>query len=446
MVRAGGEVVGFAVGLIIVTAALGALGGDTPAPSLLGGAGLALLGARAAWRSGVPPVFWSGALLTAALTLSSAARGQLSLAGPELAALLGAGGGFALGAAAGRRTDATYGALRLFAWWLFAVLAVSFVAHAADPDAVLGRAKPYHHGRLTGPFLSANTMATFCAVALCVGVGLTARVAGGAGGVLRALEALGRRGIAPGLVVLFALACLLLTGSRAGLAVGLLGAAWIGVWQVRARRGGGVRLWPVLLLAAPILVLAAASGGVLGDRLAGVGSGSDGRLDLWRASLAAWREAPLLGHGLGSFPRALAAQVTTETAPLLSVQNAAHNLALQWLVQTGLLGTIGGGAVLLHLGWSIRVGFARRRRARTILRIGTVALALALLHGLVDYAVEVPAFLWTLSLLAGLAAGAAGGSSGVRDRRAGPRARDGAGARAAAEAEAGAGAGAGAVA
>lgn len=425
------SVVPFALALLVVTGALAALGGDTPTPSYLGGAALAGLGAVAATRAGVPPVFWSAAALIGLLAVLSAARGQFFLAGPELAALIGAAGAFAVGAGAGGRTADAHRALQLVAWWFLLVLALSFVAHAADPDAVLGRPKPYHQGRLTGSFLSANTMATFSALALCVGVGGAARAARrSGGGVLRGIEAVGRQGLGAGLLVLFALACLLLTGSRAGLAAGLVSALALGVWESRAGRtaqhstaqgstaqGGAVRLWPLALLAAPILLLAFASSGVLGDRLGGVGTGGDGRLPLWRASAAAWLDAPLLGHGLGSFPRALAARVTPETAALLSVQNAAHNLPLQWLVQTGVLGTLAGLAVLCHLGATLRAGLARRRRARSVLRIGAACLGAALLHGLVDYAVEVPAVLWTLCLLLGLAGGAAHGATAVTDRR-----------------------------
>ena len=407
-----------------LSGALLTYGGDTPLPSLLGGAALAGLGAVAAWRGGVPPVFWSGAALVAALGGLSAARGGLALAAPELGALAGAGGAFVVAASTGATTPTARRAAQILTWWLLAVLALAFVAHAADPDAVLGRPKPYHQGRLTGPFLSANTMATLSALALCLGIGGAVRAGAGAGGVLRWLDALGRRGLGAVLLALFALACLLLTGSRAGLAAGLVGAGWIALWQGRAAgRSFGGRLPTLLLLAAPVLLLVAVSGGVLGDRVLGVGTDGNGRLVLWRACLAAFAEAPLLGHGLGSFPRALAAQVTPETAPVLAVQNAAHSLPLQWLVQTGLLGTLGGLAVLVHLGLALRRGL-RRRRGRAALRVGVVALGVVFLHGLADYALEVPALLWTLSLIVGLAAGTAGrtagGRSAVRDRRAAP--------------------------
>ena len=411
----------------VVTAALLARGGDTPVVSLLGGGALAGAGAIAARSAPVPPVFWSGAALATALGAVAAFRGGLGLAAGELGALAGAGGAFVIAAAAAARTADARTALRVLTWWFVLVLGAAFVAHAADPTTVLGRPKPYHAERLTGPFLSANTMATFCAIALCVGMGGAARAVSGTGGALRGLEALGRHGLGTGLLVLFALPCLLLTGSRAGVAAGLAGAGAIALWQARGRgrapgRAAGGRASALVLLAAIGIVLAAASADVLGDRVLGDGADPNGRLILWRASLAAWAEAPLFGHGLGAYPRALATQVTVDTAAALSVQNAAHALPLQWLVQTGLLGTISGFAVLAHVAWTIRSGLVRRRRARSVLRVGSVALLVALLHGLVDYALEVPAVLWTLSILVGLAVGAAGGGGPVRERRARPAA------------------------
>ena len=411
----------FALALVVLLGGLGAFGADAALPSLFGGAGLALLGALAALRVPPPSVFWAGGALILWLGGRAVWSGQVALAAPELGALVGAAGAFAAGHLAGGETDRARRALALLTWFLLAVCIGAFVLHAGDPDAVLGRVKPYHQGRLTGPFLSANTMATFAAIGLVVGLGGTLRAARGAGGALRLIEAAGRRGLGFLLLALFAAACLLLTGSRAGLAAGLFGAAVISVWQGRAgRRGAALPARTPLLagLAAAVLLVLASSSGVLTDRLAGVGTDGNGRLILWRAAFAAWRDAPLLGHGLGSFTRALAQQVTPETAPLLSLQGAAHSLPLQWLVQTGLVGTVGGGGVLVLIARRLRSGLRRRRRGRLPLRLATVALGVALLHGLADYALEVPAVLWLLALLTGLASGAADGRTEKADRRA----------------------------
>lgn len=408
-----------AFGLASGVAAVGtlALGADAALPSYAGGLAMSLAALVAGGRAPLPLAFWLGAGTTAWLLGRAALTGGLWLAGPELAAMAGIAGAFAVGVQAGAETQRARRAASLLTATLAGLAVLAFAAHVASPDAVLGRPKPYHQGRLTGTFLSANTAATVCGLGLALGLAGLARAVRGAGGVLRGLEAAGRRGLAPGVLTLFSATCLLLTGSRAGLLAGAFGALVV----LAPRRARGVRLPALLGAVAACALLLAASGGVLGDRLADVGAGASGRGALWSASLEAWREAPWLGHGLGSFPRALAPHVTAWTAPVLSVQGAAHDLPLQWLVQAGVVGTSMGAATLAALGRTLASGLARRRRGRWILRAGLGGLAVFGLHGLVDYALEVPAASWWLALLTGLAAGVAGGGTPAGERRAAPR-------------------------
>lgn len=419
----------FALAAAVAAGGILALGADGALASYAGGAALCACALLAGGRARMPSAFWLGLGTLGWLTVRTMGAETVGaetvganwwVAGPELAAMAGVAGAFAVGVQCGAEPErARRGALVLTI--LLAALAVlAFAGHVVSPDAVLGRPKPYHAGRLTGTFLSANTAATVCAAGLALGLAGLARAARGAGGVLRALEAVGRRGLAPGTLTVFAGACLLLTGSRGGILAGLCGAA-----VVLAPPGGlrGVRL-PALAGAGAVVVLAfAASGSVLGDRVADLGAGTSGRGALWSASLDAWREAPVFGHGLGTFARALAPHVTAETAPVLATQGAAHDFVLQWLVQTGLVGTAMGAATLTALGVALARGL-RRRRGRWIVRAGLGALVVFVLHGLVDYAFEVPAATWALAMLCGLGCGVAGGAGGagaVRDRRSAPR-------------------------
>ena len=408
-----------AFGLAVLVALSGtlALGADSALASYLGGAAMAACALIAGGRARMPSAFWVG-LGTLAVAGLRSAWGNWWLAGPELAAMVGIAGAFAVGVQCGADTARARRAMLVLTMALGALAVLAFAAHVADPDAVLGREKPYHAGRLTGTFLSANTAATVCALGLVIGLAGLSRAVRGTSGVLRAVEAAGQRGLAPGVLTLFAGACLLLTGSRGGILAGLVGAA-----VVLMPRGGLRKVrWPALAGAAGVLAVAAlASGSVLGDRLADVGAGGSGRADLWAASVAAWREAPWFGHGLGSFARALAGQVTAETAPVLGTQGAAHNAPLQWLVQTGVVGTALGTVTLLMLARTLTAGLARRRRGRWIVRAGLAGLIVFALHGLVDYAFEVPAATWWLALVCGLAAGVAGGGSARQERRAAPR-------------------------
>ena len=407
--------------LLVVLFAMGALGADAPLPSFLGGAALCGLGLAAALRRAPPLPFWFGTATITVLALVSASQGRLALAAPELAVLSGCAGAFACGALGGSETRAARRAASLVLWTLLGVLVLAFVAHAADPDSVMGRPKPYHQGRLTGPFLSANTMATLCVVGLALALPAVARAGrgaatGGPSGALRWLESVGRKGLGAGLVVLFGTACLLLTGSRAGIAAGLLVVGATMLWGRRGLSRSGL-----LIAGALLATVFAASGSVLGDRLAGVGADGNGRQILWAACLAAIAEAPWLGAGLGAFPRAIAPHAAPETAGVLAAQGAAHNVALHWLVQTGVLGTALGALTLASLARTLIGGLRRRRRGRWLLRGALLAFGAALLHGQVDYALEVPALAWLLSLVVGLGAGVATGETALADRRARPR-------------------------
>ena len=413
------QTIAFAVAVLVAVCGTLALGADGPLASYVGGAALAGCAVLAGGRTPMPPAFWIGLGTLAVLGV----RGALAnwwIAGPELAAMVGIAGAFAVGVQAGADTGRARRAMLLLTIALAGLSVAAFAGHVASPDAVFGRPKPYHAGRLTGTFLSANTAATLAAFGLVVGLAGLSRAVRGADGFIRAVEAAGRRGLASGLLSLFALACLLLTGSRGGLIAGALGAALVLVPRGGVRGVRGVRLPAVAGAAGLVLVLLAASGGVLGDRLSDLGAGGSGRGALWAASVAAWFEAPVLGHGLGSFPRALARQVTVETAPVLGVQAAAHAAPLQWLVQTGVVGTLLGAATLAALFRTLVAGLARRR-CRWIVRAALAGLFVFCVHGLVDYAFEVPAATWWLALLCGLGAGVAGGGGGVRERRASPR-------------------------
>ena len=416
----------FLAGVAVALVATAWFGADGALASYVGGLLFSGLGAAslATKRPILPPAFWIGGALAAALAARAALAQRLFLAGPELAAMAGLLGAFAVGLGAGGETRRAARSATLLGGALLFVITAAFLLHVTDPDAVLGRPKPYHQGRLTGPFLSANTMATLSALALVLGVTGAARAARGAGSLLRAAENLGRRGLLYALLALFSAVCLMLTASRAGLAAG--GAAGLLAlwWQARGV-GDQPRSWrrgAVLLgLAAIGAVLLFSSGEMAQERLSGLGTEGNGRLALWQASLAAFAEAPLFGHGLGSFARAVAPHVTAETAPVLSVQGAAHNLALQWLVQTGLFGTAVGAAGLAALVRTLLAGLSRRRRGRFVLRAALCALLAAGLHGLADYGLEVPAVTWWLALLCGLAAGVAQGGTARRERRRAPR-------------------------
>jgi O-antigen ligase len=126
-----------------------------------------------------------------------------------------------------------------------------------------------------------------------------------------------------------------------------------------------------------------------------------GRLLLWRASLDFAREHPVLGLGLGQFPRLYASYPGSHGA-----ENT-HNFFLQVLAEAGLIGLAGLCTLLMSIGVAV-VGFRRglsRSRARLLvgLALGIQAFVLTWMtgHPLLTLSNQ----LWLASVLAvGLAA------------------------------------------
>jgi O-antigen ligase len=132
-----------------------------------------------------------------------------------------------------------------------------------------------------------------------------------------------------------------------------------------------------------------------------------GRHDMAQAHWSAFMASPWLGYGLGSFDGINALVMTSANYPSLWNVHAAHNVYLQWLEEGGVLGA---GAMFACLGailWMIAKGSAQRSRMTGWLR-GIVAASLVLLvHGLSDFALQVPSIAVQWAGLLGIGAGIA---------------------------------------
>ena len=121
-----------------------------------------------------------------------------------------------------------------------------------DPGAVFGVEKRYHGARLTAPFLSANTAATFYALgAVCALAGMLKAMRDAAAGGARRAEALARGLLAPSLAFVLCLTCLVLTASRAGVIAGLAACFAVLIWDAaasRSLRAAGWSRWAPLAL------------------------------------------------------------------------------------------------------------------------------------------------------------------------------------------------------
>jgi len=179
--------------------------------------------------------------------------------------------------------------------------------------------------------------------------------------------------------------------------------------QARPRSRMTRRLKWLLLVSVPVIALVAIAGELLlVRRAADLGTDAMSRFSLYEIYWEAWQDQPLFGHGLGSFDRVNDQIATLENAHMVTLLGEAHNFVLQWLIQQGLLGLglLMAIMIAIHIPL-IRYVFSSGARSRTYLRAALCVTALVFLHGMVDYAVEVPGVMWTYAWLIGLAHGRA---------------------------------------
>ncbi len=131
---------------------------------------------------------------------------------------------------------------------------------------------------------------------------------------------------------------------------------------------------------------------------------SDLRVTLWRLSVDAWRDFPVLGSGLGTYREAFR-RVQPDGMNMLVEQ--AHNDALQMLVTGGAAGLALAAVALLGmlaLFWHGAIT-ERHREASAWALAGLGAIASLLLHGLAEFNFSIPAIPATLAIVTGLAWG-----------------------------------------
>jgi hypothetical protein len=127
------------------------------------------------------------------------------------------------------------------------------------------------------------------------------------------------------------------------------------------------------------------------------------RTDLWKTSLADFRDHPLLGSGAGTYRQEWLQRRTVGT----DVINA-HNLYFETLAELGPV-----GLVLLLVALACPLAAALRARSRTLVPAATAAYIAFLVHAFVDWDWQLPAV-----TLAALFIGAALMSASRRDDRA----------------------------
>lgn len=221
-----------------------------------------------------------------------------------------------------------------------------------------------------------------------------------------------RRGVLAVAALLLASA-LVLSGSRGGIMAALAGmgllAALLPAWRFHGTRvykgivaaaGGGIAVVLVVLL-----LLFSLEGA--GSRWVG-GSGMAQRVAYWQTAVAAWGEAPLMGHGPGSYELVY----LVHRQPGSNETRHAHSWFFQSLAEGGVAATLLLGGFLLvalGLGWRVAQRLAAAGgtgRTAFAAAAGLLAAAAAVIvHGLAEYTLAFREAALLLVLLLGVVSG-----------------------------------------
>ena len=416
--------------LLLIGAASLFLGADTPAASLFFAGALCSVAALILIASPRPigGWAWAGLLAVGLAFCVGHVNGWVVSGSGEYASLAAAFGVFAIAQISSREGRM---AERLWQSTIavgMVVAGTSFIDFIVDPEMFWGAIeRPYGINRFSTPFLSANTAATFYGIiallSLAEFIRIIRRHEPGARG---AIERLSKAGAIPLAGLMLALTCVFLTASRGGatfLATALL---LLTTWELLRGVFGGRKLnlksavsgLSVVALLALVFVF---SGDFYAERMLDTGGRDTARPVMFSAYWEALPIAPLLGHGLGGFVFVSAFIAEADDARTIMFQGAAHNVVFQWMLQGGLVGL--GFVIAMSGRWLLmmRRGLMRRNRQTGYMRAAVVAALFVAAHGMVDYALEIPAVLYLFAWVCGLGAGVATGGSRTLGPGGGPR-------------------------
>lgn len=389
--------------------------------------GLVLVSRGESYRVGfsaywMPVALWS--VLIGYLIVQAAPLGAI---GVPLAVNTGAGGSLSLSSLSVAPDATVLMALRLAGYGIFLFLCLQvaanrdralmlaelalfvFTAHALFGLAALAFFGDYllffekwaYEGVATGTFVNRNSFATFLAIGLVVGVGLTLRA------TTRRRSDKGQRvprqderfvhAALLAVCSLIILAALMATQSRMGLFAGLSGSLLILVaaaFKLRSRRWrSGLLITAVAGIGLGVIGFGFGSGTL--ERLGSVESSADVRLALYRQVLEMIGANWLFGTGGGSFEIAYPLFHRWPVSPDV-VWDKAHNTYLSLWSELGIIFGTFPVVVFALLGSRIVVLIVRRQEDWWLPLVALAAIVVIGIHSLVDFSMEIQAVVYAL--------------------------------------------------
>lgn len=204
------------------------------------------------------------------------------------------------------------------------------------------------------------------------------------------------------MIIALALLCLgglLLSASRAGFAATVGGVVLLFFLLMRGvsrRVTGGLTVLSVVI---GLGVIVLAGGSFLHKLSAIASSGNLSRVEIWKSSWAAFLQSPWFGWGLGSYNDVYA---MNQSLSVIVPNDKAHSTPLEFLVELGIPGAIAVFAVcLIPWGYSL-AGALAPNRFRYLPAAAFAISAVAILHSLVDFSLQMPAIGFAVSAMLGL--------------------------------------------
>ncbi|MBU0677265.1 MAG: O-antigen ligase family protein [Verrucomicrobia bacterium] len=285
-------------------------------------------------------------------------------------------------------------AVTVIAWY-------AIIQNANESRMVLGWERPEAYGmRASGTFFCPNHFAHLLSVSICICVALAMMAASGA-----ALRLLAIYGIA------LCISALFLTQSRSGWIGAVVG---VGVTVSMAMWRKSQKWFLATILGGPIVLLLVSAALWMGsdvfrDRLITAMPGASGstaaiRLNIWHDTLPMIQDAPVLGHGPGSYRwvypayRSFSAQLWARYA---------HNEYLHMLSEFGIVGFLLAAVAVAAFAMKLLSVFRKASRDRDALMIAGLmgAVAASLTHALFDYNLHIPSTMHLLVMFAGITVG-----------------------------------------
>jgi O-antigen ligase len=317
--------------------------------------------------------------------------------------------------------------IHVVAWSGAAYAVYGILAFLIDPTHVLWMKKEAYFTVLTSTFINRNSAAIYfgsCAVLwlLLLAERLRRRLPSGSSltwpALVRPLRDL-RRQVLIEFAALFAcLIAMFLTGSRAGVVLALLAAIMaLGLFTLKVAQFGRKRARFVLSTACAVVVLMQVLGaGVLG-RFDSEGLAGGGRLPTYQATLSMIGDHPWLGTGLGTFAWVFPAY-RGNVGTSWGTWDRAHSTPLEIAAEMGL-----PLAAIVIASWMsafavLAFGLWSRNRDHIVVIAALATAALAILHSLIDFSLQIPGVAITIFALVG--AGLAQSFRTTRSCRSGP--------------------------